>query len=284
MSYNETRKEFLESRRSKIGASDAPIIMEMSPFKTPYKLWREKVGLDQSSPLTERMKRGLELEPLARESFEKKVGFKVFPHRIEHKDYKWMIASLDGIDFNGEHFVEIKCPGKIDHDMALNGKIPEKYLPQLQHQLFCTNLQCGFYYSFDGQDGVILEIQRDDSLIKTIVGKEADFFKCMNELIPPALSEKDFIEKNDFEWMVHSKKYQEYKNKIEDLEQKLEKEKNCLINMADKKNCKGYNISITNVVRKGNIDYNSIPELENVNLEKYRRNPVQYSKISIHKE
>jgi predicted phage-related endonuclease len=38
--------EWLEFRKNKIGASDAPIIMETSPWKTPYQLWLEKLSLD----------------------------------------------------------------------------------------------------------------------------------------------------------------------------------------------------------------------------------------------
>ena len=36
-------EEWLEFRRSRIGASDAPIIMGVSPWKTHYKLWVEKI-------------------------------------------------------------------------------------------------------------------------------------------------------------------------------------------------------------------------------------------------
>ena len=34
--------EWLEFRRKKIGASDAPIILEVSTWKTPYQLWLVK--------------------------------------------------------------------------------------------------------------------------------------------------------------------------------------------------------------------------------------------------
>ncbi len=39
--------EWLELRKNKIGASDAPIIMKVSPWKTPYRLWEEKLGLTE---------------------------------------------------------------------------------------------------------------------------------------------------------------------------------------------------------------------------------------------
>ena len=50
-----------------------------------------------------------------------------------------MRASLDGISMDQE-ILEIKCPYKpnrldSDHQKTKEGKIPEKYWPQLQHQL-----------------------------------------------------------------------------------------------------------------------------------------------------
>ncbi len=36
-------------RRKRIGASDAPVIMGISPWKTPYQLWIEKTSGIESS-------------------------------------------------------------------------------------------------------------------------------------------------------------------------------------------------------------------------------------------
>lgn len=37
-------QEWEKFRLQKIGASDAPIIMGVSPWKTPFQLWLEKTG------------------------------------------------------------------------------------------------------------------------------------------------------------------------------------------------------------------------------------------------
>lgn len=37
-------QEWEKFRLQKIGASDAPIIMGVSPWKTPFQLWLEKQG------------------------------------------------------------------------------------------------------------------------------------------------------------------------------------------------------------------------------------------------
>ena len=111
--------EWLELRKNKIGASDAPVIMHVSPWKTPYQLWEEKLGLKESFS-SSAMKRGLEMEESARKAFEKETGLVVFPQVLFHKEHEWMMASLDGIDIEGKNIVEIKCPGKVDHEIALS--------------------------------------------------------------------------------------------------------------------------------------------------------------------
>ena len=127
--------EWLEMRKTKIGGSDAPIVMEESPWKTPYQLWQEKMGLVQQPPPTARMKRGLELEEQARHQLEQMTGLFLEPDVVFHNQHEYMIASLDGIDPTGKHIAEIKCCGSEDHAIALGGSIPQKYYPQLQHQL-----------------------------------------------------------------------------------------------------------------------------------------------------
>jgi len=39
--------EWLEVRKTKLGASDAPAILGISPYKTAYQLFLEKMGLVQ---------------------------------------------------------------------------------------------------------------------------------------------------------------------------------------------------------------------------------------------
>ena len=95
--YIQQTPEWLELRRKKIGASDAPCIMGVSPWKTPYELWLEKLtGKEQSQ--TWAMKEGIRKEEEARTEFEKQTGIIVFPKVLISDKYDWMMASLDGID------------------------------------------------------------------------------------------------------------------------------------------------------------------------------------------
>jgi putative phage-type endonuclease len=146
---------------SGIGGSDAPIVMGVSPFSTRPRLLREKLRYVQREE-TFAMRRGTRLEPQARYRYERLVGCKATPTCIQHDDREWLIASLDGLCAPGPNcrygrnapawVVEIKCPKWQDHLLALEGRVPEYYLPHVQHILLASGCDRCDYVSFnDGQ-------------------------------------------------------------------------------------------------------------------------------------
>ncbi len=60
-------------RRQGIGASDAPVIMGETPFKTPRTLWSIKTGRTQEDPAGPAARRGRELERFARRAYERQI-------------------------------------------------------------------------------------------------------------------------------------------------------------------------------------------------------------------
>ncbi len=266
--------EWLRLRKNYIGASDAPVIMHVSPWKTPYQLWQEKLGLadhDQSNFFT---RRGLELEPVARRQFEKLTGLLMFPEVRFSSEKPFIMASLDGIDLEGKHAVEIKCAGPEDHEKALNNQIPEKYYPQLQHQLYVLNLEMIFYFSFNGSEGKIIEVKRDEKYITQLIEMECSFYKLIQDLLAPEMTNRDYVEKKEEQWLATTNRYLCLEAEIEALEKEKNDLKDQLIGLTNGKNCAGGGIKLTQVIRKGMIDYNAIPELRNVNLESYRKAPI----------
>lgn len=176
--------EWKQFRRIHLGASDAPIIMNVSPWMSPLKLYEEKVfGFEQEE--NPYMGRGKELEPIALETFENETGLIMFPMVFKHDSISWMSASYDGITIDRTAILEIKCPGKKDHELALNGKIPPKYIPQLQHQIYMSGLDVAYYYSFNGEKGVSIEVPRDQAYIDILLEKEFEFWNCLQTLTPP---------------------------------------------------------------------------------------------------
>ena len=65
--------EWLALRRTKITASDAGVITQLNPWKTPRDLFFEKYGFTQVIE-NEAMRRGTAMEPFAREHFIKHTG------------------------------------------------------------------------------------------------------------------------------------------------------------------------------------------------------------------
>lgn len=275
------RAEWLEKRRQRIGASDAPVIMGVSPWKTPYQLWQEKLGLSTDKEPSTAMLRGLDLEEKALKAFEKLSGLDMIAQQERaHSTYTWMWATLDGIDISGKNAVEIKCPGQTDHQSAVDGHIPEKYIPQLQHQMAVADLERIFYFSFDGENGIVLEAFRDDAYIKELINAEQRFWDCVENLIAPEQTSRDYQLMHDSEWIALSGAWKDINAQLKDLQSREEDIRERLIAKCGDLNCHGNGIKITRVVRKGNVEYSKIPQLETVDLEQFRKEPTSYWKVS----
>lgn len=175
LNLKQKSKEWLEWRRSKIMASDTPIIMGVSPYKNSDKLLQEKIS-GYESISTPRMQRGIDLEPIALSNFEKEKNLIMFPCVGLHEN-GWMGASFDGMTLEEDFILEIKCPGKKDHLLAIEGQIPEKYYPQIQHQLYVSGLDFLYYYSFDGEKGITLEVYKDEKYINKMIVKLFEFWQ-----------------------------------------------------------------------------------------------------------
>lgn len=280
LTYIQNTPEWEEMRKHHIGASDAPIIMQVSPWTTPYQLWRQKLGLADNNRKTFSMQRGQDLESKARDRLVQTIGLELSSRVKFHPEYSWMMASLDGVDAEHTCIVEIKCPGPSDHKQAQEGHIPDKYVPQLQHQMEVCQLEKAYYYSFDGTDGILLEIERDDKYLSILVKKEKEFFDCMINLEPPKLLKKDFSESHDKIFIEKAMYYSALDQQIAELEKRKEELKKELIGRCGNQNMLVGPICFTRIERKGAVQYQSIPELQNVNLEPYRKPMMEYWKIT----
>lgn len=279
--YNQNTQNWLEMRKNKIGASDAPVIMNVSPYSTPYRLWEEKLGLSPNTPTNTSMQRGHALEETARLELEKITGHFFLPQVKFHNSISYMMASLDGIDPEGKYIAEIKCPNREDHSIALSGQVPEKYIPQLQHQLEVCELDMVYYFSFDGTRGTLVKVFRDDKYIKKMLRNEEEFWECMQSWTAPKMTDRDYVERTDELWQTAANQWKSLDYKLKELESKEKEIRETLIAMSGARNSKGSGIKISKFVRKGNVDYASIPELEGIPLENYRKNPIECYKIAL---
>lgn len=271
--------EWLEFRKTHIGASDAPIIMGVSPWCTPRQLWEKKLGLRDDSFDSSAMKRGRDLEDVARLEFLFKTQICVAPAVVECGKLSWMSASFDGIDDTHKHIVEIKCPGKEDHQKALDNNVPEKYYPQLQHQMFVADVESMSYFSFDGKEGVLVDVRADQEYQSRLIEKENNFWNCLINKTPPELTDRDFIQREDISWATVASQYLEAATLVKLYEEKEKALRNTLIGLAGENNVIGAGLRLSKVERKGAVDYNAIPEIKGLDLEQFRKPATQYWKI-----
>ena len=258
-------------RQKCIGGSDAAAILGVSPWKTAYQLWLEKVGPLKIKPPNEPQKRGLDLEPAARHWFMDHTYYETQPEVRMHPKYPWMIASFDGMTKDGKIAVEVKCPGKKDHESARQGIVPIHYAPQLNHLLAVSGLDMIYYLSFDGEDGYLLEFQRNEKDIEDLISKELKFFGCMRTLLPPELTSKDVIHRFDEEWKTVAEEYKAAKHVLKWFESREEELRDRLIELANDSCSEGAGIKLTKYAKIGPVQYSVIPELKEIDLSKYRK-------------
>jgi putative phage-type endonuclease len=130
-----------------IGSDDAGPIMGAVPWMTARKLWEVLTGRAPPEPTTFAMRRGLRLEPVARRLYEERTGRLMQPCCVQGR-HDWMRASLDGLDLEGRLVLEVKAPEREVHWEALEGRVPERYWPQVQHQLAVTGAPLLHYASY----------------------------------------------------------------------------------------------------------------------------------------
>ena len=195
--FAQNSAEWYAWRNKGLGASDAPAVMGVSPWTTRFQLWAEKTGTlprpDFHPMAVKAMARGTFLEPYAREWYEKKTGLIVPAKNCTHPVYEFIRASLDGFNEKHKVMVEIKCPGKADHAKALKGKTPDKYFPQIQQQFLVSGAERCDYVSFDGKDGVIVEVLPDPVYQKQLLNELMTFWKLVETKTPPSVSKDDLM-------------------------------------------------------------------------------------------
>ncbi len=268
-------------RRQGIGASDAPVIMGETPFKTPRTLWSIKTGRVQEDPAGRAARRGRELERFARRAYERQTGIQMEPLCLVHQEFEWMRASLDGLSFDGSTLLEIKCPLSLrDRASAQEGRIPSQYHAQLQHQLEVSGAQQAHYWSFHGSEGILIEIRPDREYAKRLVEAEATFWQLVRENRWPELANEELDLNADPNWRHAALRYREVRLRLESAAFEEHRLRATLGRMATARRTYGCGVEVLKSSRKGAVDYSAVPELRGVNLEPYRKPPVAVVKIN----
>lgn len=265
-------QEWLDMRRKYITASDAAVLMGVSPWSTPLELYHDKIAGFQKKK-TAAMQRGIDLEPEARMVFEQLTGHMVRPEWRVHPDIKWMAATFDGINDDGI-LVEIKVPGEKDHLIALEGKIPEKYMPQLQHQMKVAGVGQCYYFSYRPENSIpwrMIRVQADREFQQRMLEAERAFYDCLVNLTPPKPLASEPVLNESRAWLMKEEELYGIIRKRKELEAQEEIVRKEMFAMCDGQAMRGYRLKIVPVESIGRVEYGNIPELKEVNLEAYRK-------------
>jgi putative phage-type endonuclease len=274
--------EWQHWRRQGIGASDAPVIMGETPFKTPKTLWSLKTGRIEEEPAGPAARRGRELERFARRAYERQTGIQMEPLCLVHEGFEWMRASLDGLSFDGSTLLEIKCPLSLrDRASAREGRIPSQYHAQLQHQLEVSRAERAHYWSFHGSDGILIEIRPDREYAERLVEAEATFWQLVKEDRWPKLVNDELDLGADPAWREAAVRYREIRLQLEGATAEEHRLRATLEGLATARRTYGCGVELLKSSRKGAVDYAAVAELRGVNLEPYRKPPVAVVKINL---
>src|SRR5215510_7544440 len=175
-------------RRSFIGGSDARIIMG-SDEAALVRLWREKRGEVEPEDLSDNLivQLGLVTEPLNRHWFERNTGHVItdVQRRVQHPVLRWMGATLDGmVEQTGAVFeAKFMLPWSFSEVAAA-----EKYMPQLQHNMWVTNAKAAVLSIITGGGKwVEIAISADALYQHLLLTAEKKFWRCVESGDPPRL-------------------------------------------------------------------------------------------------
>ena len=280
--------------RSKgIGASEAPMVMGVSPWATPYQGWLLKSGKVAPEPAGWAAQRGTRLEPLARAKFEDAFTKDNFPQHYEdntltrfpaetfEKDI--MRASMDGWCEQYKLAVEIKCPGEKTHQEAKDTKkCPIHYWWQIQHQYYVSDAKCIYYCSFwhakdeheDDGEVIWFPVERDDEAIEKLLEKCAEFWNFVETDTAPPLTDKDIVTTRDKVLAGLVSDYDEMAAELSILKQRLDLKKKEILKRVKEKGWQRVRCGkafVYHSFRKGSVDYAKIPVLQDVDLDQYRK-------------
>lgn len=142
------REDWLNARMNGIGASEAAIVMGLSPWATTDTLFDIKTGRKKAVDISENpsVQVGVKSEPLIRELVMVDLPDWTCEYHafdiLRHDSYPFITATLDGelTDPNGvKHVLEIKTGSfKTKKDLEAWNEIPTHYLCQVCQQLAVT--------------------------------------------------------------------------------------------------------------------------------------------------
>jgi len=275
--------EWHEHRKSHRNASETPAVLGVSPFLTRYGLWLQRTGRAEQE-VNWPMQRGRELEPAARAAYEQLTGLVMEPLVLVDGEYS---ASLDGMTLDGSLVLEVKAPVKGQGSELWKevqaGQLPEHYFWQVQHQLMVAGARLAHVWIWDGRQGVLLEQHPAPDQWSKIRKAWDAFMELIRTDQPPLLTERDTVERLDPDWRLAAERVINAKRFADAAAGELEAAKRALIALTTHPSERGAGVTVTRYWRAGSIDLKQIPQLAEVDLERFRAPGREEVRVTVSK-
>lgn len=174
-------------RKKYLGGADAPVILGLSQYKSPYQLYCEKKNGDIIEPNI-KMRLGLYLEEFIRIETENATGHIIIPNKVtvQSKGHSFLAGTPDGfiVDENLTHTHLVEFKTSFNRHIDIN-EIDPTHKVQVQYYMWLTGLsKCILAYLFNGELK-IHEIDADPSSQAYIVKSMIDFWERLQNDNPP---------------------------------------------------------------------------------------------------
>lgn len=195
---NRNDADWLEVRKDYIGASEIAAAAGIHPFRTPFSLWSEKVGLSEPFAGNESTEWGNRLEPAVFAKWCEITGnhdMRLNDHTFTNSSYPRMSATPDAIIAAHRprpHFLEIKTTSLRQKSAWAEG-VPDYVQLQCQQQMLVLGIGswCDLAVLIGGQQYEQFRVEYDAEIAEKLVKIAAEFWERVDKKQPPELSEGD---------------------------------------------------------------------------------------------
>lgn len=167
--------EQIAQRRHTLGASEIAAVCGLDPFRGPWDVWADKMGLDIRQPFAEADMGHLFERPLL-EHYSRTTGVSLtYPETMFHPLHKWVSATPDGLA--SDRVVQVKVVGaQMAHKW--DGGVPEYAVCQVQWEMFVTELPLAVVVAcVGGTDYRALDVPADIELQETLLYRGREFWE-----------------------------------------------------------------------------------------------------------
>ena len=174
----------IQERRDYLGASDIPILLGISPWQTPYDLYRFKVYGELSQEVTDAMRLGNFLEQglVAFYSHKHNIVVETGMNTIFHPTKSYLACNLDG-RIDKDTILEVKTGAQYWED-----GIPVYYEAQCQWMMHLSGAKKCIVIGYIGGRYNEYEIIYDPELCMIMEERADEFWQLVTTRTPPPLT------------------------------------------------------------------------------------------------